>query len=88
MVSASLIKNYTAISFRDLLASAPQAGIIRNIKTLKSMNPNQSKIPRQSPKPATKLPEKAAAPKEIGGRKGPEPTRFGDWEKNCRCIDF
>jgi hypothetical protein len=29
-----------------------------------------------------------AAPKEIGGRDGPEPTRFGDWEKNGRCIDF
>lgn len=30
------------------------------------------------------------APKhqEIGGRSGPEPTRFGDWEKNGRCIDF
>ena len=27
-------------------------------------------------------------PKEIGGRDGPEPTRFGDWEKNGRCIDF
>ncbi len=27
-------------------------------------------------------------PKEIGGRKGPEPTRYGDWEKNGRCIDF
>jgi hypothetical protein len=26
--------------------------------------------------------------KEIGGRSGPEPTRFGDWEKNGRCIDF
>ena len=26
--------------------------------------------------------------KEIGGRKGPEPTRYGDWEKNGRCIDF
>ena len=27
--------------------------------------------------------------KEFGGRKdGPEPTRYGDWEKNGRCIDF
>ena len=27
--------------------------------------------------------------REIGGRKdGPEPTRYGDWEKNGRCIDF
>ncbi|MGH8140768.1 MAG: DUF1674 domain-containing protein [Steroidobacteraceae bacterium] len=27
-------------------------------------------------------------PREIGGPPGPEPTRFGDWEKNGRCIDF
>ena len=26
--------------------------------------------------------------KEIGGPVGPEPTRFGDWEKNGRCSDF
>ena len=26
--------------------------------------------------------------KEVGGRDGPEPTRFGDWEKNGRCVDF
>jgi hypothetical protein len=25
---------------------------------------------------------------EIGGPKGPEPTRFGDWERNGRCVDF
>jgi hypothetical protein len=29
-----------------------------------------------------------APPKEIGGRKGPDPTRYGDWEKGGRCIDF
>jgi hypothetical protein len=29
-----------------------------------------------------------AAPREIGGRKGPDPVRYGDWEKNGRCIDF
>ncbi|MFP4270802.1 MAG: DUF1674 domain-containing protein [Alphaproteobacteria bacterium] len=27
-------------------------------------------------------------PGEKGGPKGPEPTRFGDWEKNGRCFDF
>ena len=26
--------------------------------------------------------------KEIGGQKGPEPTRYGDWEKNGRVSDF
>jgi hypothetical protein len=25
---------------------------------------------------------------EVGGQKGPEPTRYGDWEKNGRCTDF
>ncbi len=27
-------------------------------------------------------------PEEIGGAKGPEPTRYGDWEHNGRCSDF
>jgi hypothetical protein len=34
---------------------------------------------------------KPAAPKpapEIGGPKGPEPTRYGDWERAGRCVDF
>jgi hypothetical protein len=30
----------------------------------------------------------ATAVREIGGPRGPEPTRFGDWEKAGRCIDF
>jgi hypothetical protein len=25
---------------------------------------------------------------EVGGPKGPEPTRYGDWERKGRCIDF
>ena len=29
-----------------------------------------------------------ARPREIGGPKGPEPTRYGDWEVNGRCTDF
>ena len=27
-------------------------------------------------------------PREIGGQRGPEPTRYGDWESNGRCTDF
>lgn len=26
--------------------------------------------------------------KELNGPKGPEPTRFGDWERKGRCVDF
>jgi hypothetical protein len=35
------------------------------------------------------LPENTVATlPEINGYEGPEPTRYGDWEKNGRCIDF
>lgn len=37
--------------------------------------------------PATNAPESGKTA-EIGGRKGPEPTRYGDWEKDGRCVDF
>ena len=33
-------------------------------------------------------PAEDSRPKEIGGRGGPDPTRYGDWEKAGRCIDF
>ena len=25
---------------------------------------------------------------ELGGPSGPDPTRYGDWERRGRCIDF
>ncbi len=30
----------------------------------------------------------AALPAEIGGRDGPEPVRFGDWERRGIAVDF
>ncbi len=32
--------------------------------------------------------EAVSGDREIGGPEGPEPTRYGDWEKKGRCIDF
>jgi hypothetical protein len=32
--------------------------------------------------------EAAERPPEDGGPKGPEPTRFGDWERKGLAIDF
>jgi len=31
---------------------------------------------------------KPAQPKEIGGQAGPDPTRYGDWEKKGLITDF
>jgi hypothetical protein len=33
-------------------------------------------------------PKAREMPREIGGAKGPEPTRYGDWQHNGRCTDF
>jgi len=33
-------------------------------------------------------PPSAERAAEFGGRAGPEPTRFGDWERAGRCVDF
>ena len=32
--------------------------------------------------------ESSPSPKEIGGPKGPEPTRYGDWERKGVISDF
>jgi len=47
----------------------------------------EPKTPPPAAPPAEPPPNPAPAT-EIGGRKGPEPTRFNDWEKGGRCIDF
>ena len=39
-------------------------------------------------KDATTRPDESDVPREINGPKGPEPTRYGDWEQNGRCSDF
>jgi hypothetical protein len=31
---------------------------------------------------------KTPLPPEFGGRKGPEATRYGDWENDGKCVDF
>jgi hypothetical protein len=43
---------------------------------------------RSPPEPEKPAEERPPRPREIGGPKGPEPTRYGDWEIGGRCIDF
>ena len=47
-------------------------------------------MPGAEAKPQEAGPQGAGGrmPPEVGGREGPEPTRFGDWELRGRCIDF
>jgi len=50
-------------------------------------NPKTGTDGAPPPAPGSK-PGAKPMPKEIGGRGGPEPTRYGDWEVNGRCVDF
>lgn len=42
----------------------------------------------QQPAVESKAETAAKKPKEIGGPSGPEPTRYGDWERKGICVDF
>jgi hypothetical protein len=61
----------------------------------KNADPTPAVLPAASPEPLissglagrSELPA-SPPPREIGGPTGPEPTRYGDWEKKGRCIDF
>jgi hypothetical protein len=61
-----------------------------------SATENRDQMPSSSSTQRTVVPEARRQeadrclqpPKEIGGPKGPEPTRYGDWEQNGRCTDF
>ena len=45
-------------------------------------NPEKEQAKASKPQPAPKPQQ------EIGGRDGPEPTRYGDWEVKGICSDF
>ena len=51
---------------------------------------SQAGVPdKAAEKAAAKTPEKPPEkPKELGGPSGPEPTRYGDWERKGICVDF
>ncbi|MGF1640684.1 MAG: succinate dehydrogenase assembly factor 4 [Rhodospirillales bacterium] len=44
--------------------------------------------PEESGQPAAPAAGDRPAAAEIGGPQGPEPTRYGDWERKGRCVDF
>ncbi len=50
---------------------------------------SESVTPETAPTtPTPSKPEEKKMPVEIGGPAGPEPTRFGDWERKGRVSDF
>jgi hypothetical protein len=62
---------------------------VKNLPEAEGENrPGDSQGPIATGGGASEIRASVPLPPEIGGRDGPEPTRFGDWEKSGRCIDF
>jgi len=53
-----------------------------------SAKPDDQTEPPATPPAKSPAAKPAPPPREIGGPKGPEPTRYGDWEVGGRCTDF
>jgi hypothetical protein len=71
---------------RMAMQNASEAGSEPSISAPVPNEPTPSSDPpAASAVPAAPHPPR---PREIGGPEGPEPTRYGDWEKKGRCIDF
>ena len=49
---------------------------------------DETPAPAGETEPAPNTDPAKKMPKEIGGPKGPEPTRYGDWERKGIASDF
>lgn len=83
---------WPAFPFKRNAPAHPPLGKAGNTSHIGDMTKTPEKPSVEPAKPAS---ENAAtetdtgkAPKEIGGREGLDPTRYGDWEKAGRCVDF
>ena len=56
------------------------------------MSDAENKTPEEKPEEGAtgggEAKKPAETPVESGGPKGKEPTRYGDWEINGKCVDF
>ena len=80
-----------ALHFQDASFLANYAAMQHNPGSLKPVtSPDEAAKERPASKGGTqtRAEQPVGSAVEIGGRNGPEPTRFGDWEKAGRCIDF
>jgi hypothetical protein len=60
---------------------------VANCKKMKKLSPEAKRALAEA-EARRRAKKENALPKEVGGRDGPEPTRYGDWEKNGIASDF
>jgi len=55
---------------------------------MKNEKPATEETKQKNSKDTDRIQKTDEKPREIGGRSGPEPVRYGDWELNGKCVDF
>ncbi|KAK5853492.1 hypothetical protein PBY51_014638 [Eleginops maclovinus] len=71
--------------------SRAASGSVKDKQPLKKAKTPQGRLdnPEESRAALQKFPDDVnPETKEKGGPRGPEPTRYGDWERKGRCVDF
>ncbi|WP_369333217.1 DUF1674 domain-containing protein [Dyella sp. C9] len=62
--------------------------LLRLSNTMSDTSSQQKSTPASAPAEQASVPAVPATDKTLVERPAPDPTRYGDWEKNGRCIDF
>ncbi len=68
--------------------SPPAAGGIRRRNASRCRRPRSARSPKPKRAGRRPRPTRKPAAKEFQGPKGPEPTRYGDWENKGIASDF
>ena len=85
-----LIFVFARVSYGLLQAILAEFTAVPNAQSVENSTAKTPVDVRTSSQVATPVspPPTAERVVEHGGPQGPEPTRFGDWERNGRCVDF
>jgi hypothetical protein len=93
--SSTPVRNRLFMPIRSLLESRWRAcrqssslGFLFRKEHIYGMSDDDAKPVAEQSKSAEPPGAAKKPPREIGGPTGPEPTRYGDWERNGRCTDF
>jgi hypothetical protein len=76
------------MSQRDESAEADGKPAVPGAKPGRMLSPAERRALEEAAARRAQADAARAPPEEVGGRNGPEPTRYGDWEKRGIASDF
>ncbi len=88
-LGAARVWRHIMFMSRNFTGQSPKpARVTRTGAAPRQAAPAAPPAPAPRPTPTGEPTGNTGKPKEIGGPSGPEPTRYGDWERNGICVDF